>query len=112
MVEACESASLELEALDERVVFDKAWHQSFESNLATQRLLHRAIHNCHPAGAESFQHVVVAEPRSGQVLHARDKDRREPVPTRPTLLSRVSIYARGPDLAENVYRRLQSGPAR
>ena len=71
MVEPREGSGFELEALDEGSVFDQAGHQRLESHFASERLLDGAIDDSHPTGAKSLFHVVVAQLRAGQVLHAR-----------------------------------------
>src|SRR5207249_3310568 len=69
MVELGQRLGLGLESLDETVILEQFRRQCLQSDLAAQRLLHRAVDDRHPAAAEALDDLVLAQPGPGQVFH-------------------------------------------
>ncbi len=70
VIELGQRLGLGLESLHEVPVFKQLLRQRLERDLATQRLLHRAVHDRHPAPAEALDDLVLTEPGAGEVFHA------------------------------------------
>ncbi len=65
VVQLGERLRLGLEPLHKAVVLKELWRQRLERDLATERLLHRAVDHRHAAAAQAFDDLVAADPGAG-----------------------------------------------